>query len=475
MKKTFERRAVAAVLACCCAAPVWAQEGSAPTGSTQVASDALAPAVDGSAFSDAAPADSGLIPEDERYALHGQSTYVWQRKPSFASPYEGENSLQGKKAKSYSFTATVDLGLRLWEGAEFHVNGEGARGQAFSGLHGLGGLTNGELAKTAGADMVYYRARTFLRQTWGLGGGREAVEGDMNQLAGGQDKRRVVLTVGTVSMLDIFDSLESAHDPRTQFLNWSFLTHGSFDYAADSRGYTSGAALEYIDDGWAVRAGRFMMPKESNGLPLDTRLGKHYGDQIEFEKQYQAGNRPGTARIIGFRNKTRMADFGEAIAAGRAAGAAPELDNVRREHAKVGVGIGFDQSVTDDVNAFMRASWSDGKTETYAFTEIDRAVSAGVVVKGTQWSRPYDTVGAAVAVNALSRTHRGYLAAGGIGPFLGDGALNYGVEQIAETYYSWRPFKYFWLTGDAQYIRNPGYNRDRGPAKVFSVRLHTQF
>jgi len=410
---------------------------------------------------------------DEPFAIHAQSTYVWQRKPSFASPYEGENSLSGQRARSYSLTATVDLGARLWRGAEIHLNGEGAQGIAFSGLHGLGGLTNGELAKTAGSDMTFYRARAFLRQTWGLGGGQEAVEADMNQLAGFVDKRRIVLTAGNISVLDVFDAVSVSHDPRTQFMNWAFMAHGAYDYAADARGYTWGAALEYVDDGWALRVGRFMQPKESNGLPLDKRLARHYGDQIEFEKSYAALGRPGTLRVLAFRNKARMGRYDDALAAAR--GGTPDLAAVRREHAKAGLGVSVEQAVADHATAFFRASWADGKTETYAFTEIDRSVSGGVVFDGAAWGRAGDTAGAAVAFNALSASHREYLRRGGLGAFLGDGSLNYGVEQIAEAYYSWRPFKRLWISADAQYIRHPGYNRDRGPAKVFSVRLHTEF
>ncbi|VCU68515.1 Carbohydrate-selective porin, OprB family [Pigmentiphaga humi] len=416
-------------------------------------------------------------PEDpvESFAVHGQSTYVWQRKASMRSPYEGPNSLGGGSASSYSFTATVDVGARLWEGAEVHLGGEGARGATFSDLHGLGGLTNGELAKTAGSDMTYYRAKAFLRQTWGLGGGREAVESDMDQLGGFTDKRRIVLTAGNFSVLDVFDGVSVSHDPRTQFMNWAFLTHGSYDYAADARGYTWGVALEYIDDGWAVRAGRFMQPKESNGLPLDTRIGRHYGDQVELEKSYTAWGRPGTLRVLAFRNKARMGSFDDAVALAAAQGGAPDLAAVRREHAKVGLGVSVEQKLGDAVTVFARASAADGKTETYAFTEIDRGVSGGIVVDGAAWGRAGDTAGLAVAVNALSAAHRQYLARGGLGAFLGDGRLDYGTERIAETYYSWQAARFLWVTADAQYIRNPGYNRDRGPAKVFSMRVHAAF
>jgi hypothetical protein len=427
------------------------------------------------AAADTAPASGADTPTDQPFAVHGQTTYVWQHKPAFASPYQGEHSLSGDRATSYSFTATVDVGARLWKGGEFHFNGEAAQGVPFSTLHGLGGLTNGELAKTSGADLTEYRARAFIRQTWGLGGGREYLDPDMNQLGTWVDKRRVVLTAGNVSVLDIFDGVESSHDPRTQFLNWSFMTYGSFDYAADARGYTLGAALEYIDDGWAVRAGRFAQPKESNGPTLDTNLAKHYGDQIEFEKSYSLWGRDGTARILGFRNRADMGSFDDALALAARDGGTPDVSLVRKEHTKLGMGLGFEQQLTDSLTAFFRVDQADGKTEAFAFTEIDKGVSFGLSAKGDTWSRPNDTVGLGVAINGLSSAHQQYLKSGGLGAFLGDGTLNYGTEQIAETYYSWQPFKHLWLTADAQYIRNPGYNRDRGPAKVYSLRVHAAF
>jgi hypothetical protein len=185
------------------------------------------------------------VEEPDRFAIHGQTTYVWQRKPAFNAAYSGENSLGTQRDKSYSWTATLDLGVRLWQGAEFHFNPEVVQGVAFSGLHGLGGFNNGELAKVSGPNPTVFRARAFLRQTWGLGGGEEQVEADFNQFATTVDKRRIVLTAGNMPVLDIFNAVEYAHDPRTQFLNWAFMTHGSFDYAADARGYDWGLALEY--------------------------------------------------------------------------------------------------------------------------------------------------------------------------------------------------------------------------------------
>jgi len=428
-------------------------------------------------------ASAGDIPQiaggelDDRFGFHGQTTYVWQRKPAFDAAYSGDNSLGAARAKSYSFTATLDLGMRLWKGAEFHFNPEVAQGVAFSELHGLGGLPNGELAKTAGTNPTLYRARAFLRQTWGLGGDTEKIDADFNQFANVVDKRRVVLTAGNFAVPDVFDAVSYAQDPRTQFMNWSFMAHPSFDYAADARGYNWGVALEYIDseNGWAVRAGRFLQPVESNGLPLDTRFMKHYGDMIELEKSYTLLGQEGKVRLLGWRNQARMGRFDDAIALGQATGNAPDLSLVRKEHAKVGVGLSFEQRAGDNLGLFARLNWSDDKTETYAFTEVGRSVSFGGLLKGTAWRRPNDVLGAAIAVNMLGPDHRAYLAAGGSGAFLGDGALNYGHERVLELFYSLQVTKALAISPDFQLIQNPGYNRDRGPAKFVGVRVHAEF
>ena len=428
-------------------------------------------------------ASAGDIPQiaggelDDRFGFHGQTTYVWQRKPAFDAAYSGDNSLGAARAKSYSFTATLDLGMRLWKGAEFHFNPEVAQGVAFSELHGLGGLPNGELAKTAGTNPTLYRARAFLRQTWGQGGDTEKIDADFNQFANVVDKRRVVLTAGNFAVPDVFDAVSYAQDPRTQFMNWSFMAHPSFDYAADARGYNWGVALEYIDseNGWAVRAGRFLQPVESNGLPLDTRFMKHYGDMIELEKSYTLLGQEGKVRLLGWRNQARTGRFDDAIALGLATGNAPDLSLVRKEHAKVGVGLSFEQKAGDNLGLFARLNWSDDKTETYAFTEVGRSVSFGGLLKGTAWRRPNDVLGAAIAVNMLGPDHRAYLAAGGSGAFLGDGGLNYGHERVLELFYSLQVTKALAISPDFQLIQNPGYNRDRGPAKFVGVRVHAEF
>ena len=414
-------------------------------------------------------------PDPEQWSVHAQATYISQKKPAFDAPYSGPVSLTPERAHSYSFTSTLFLGARLWRGGEGYVNVEAVEGLPISNLTGLGGLSNGELQKTAGTSVKWYRARAFVRHVHGFGGEGEAAEPDKNQLGSNYDKRRLVITAGNLSVMDIFDNNRYAHDPRGDFLNWSLITSGAYDFAADSRGYSWGAALEWIDNGWALRAGRFAQPKESNGLPLDFRLFRHYGDQVELERSHELGGRPGKVRLLLFRNVAIMGRFRDAIEAARASGGGPAVADVRRLTTKYGIALNAEQELTDDWGAFLRASWNNGEAETYAFAEIDRSLALGAVVTGKRWGRSGDELGVAFVGNGLSRPHRDYLAAGGLGFFVGDGRINYREELIAEVYYSAEIFKNSTISVNAQRIRNPAYNADRGPASFYALRFHLEF
>lgn len=402
-----------------------------------------------------------------------QTTYVWQAKPAFGAAYSGPDSLRAGREKSYSFTATAYLGTRPWEGGEIYFNPEIAQGVPLSGLTGLGGFTNGEMARTSGPNPKLYRARLFLRQTWNRGGGSEDIESDLNQMAGRADRHRFVLTAGNLSVTDVFDDNAYSHDPRTQFLNWSIMTHGAYDFAADARGYSWGLAGEWYLDDWVWRLGRFIQPKEPNQLPLDKSIFRHFGDQLEVEHSHAVGGQPGKVRLLAFRNRAVMARFRDALEQGSVP---PDINRVRHgEHAKAGLGLNLEQAMGDSLGLFLRASWADGKTETYAFTEIDRSLSAGALLKGNAWGRAADGVGLAFARNGIAKDRRDYLAAGGRSFFIGDGALNYRPEAILETFYNWNPVKGIWLSADWQRVWNPAYNAERGPANFAALRLHAEF
>jgi hypothetical protein len=422
-------------------------------------------------------AEGEFAPED--WTARFQTTYIWQKKPGFDAAYSGQNSLLASREKSYTFTTTAYLGFRAWNGGELYFNPEVTQGVPFSNLEGMGGFTNGELTKATGPNPTFYRQRAFLRQTWNLGGGTEAVEPDLNQMAGMVDRNRFVLTIGNFSTLDVFDDNAYAKDPRTQFMNWGGWSYAAYDYAADSRGYGWGAAGEWYHEDWVVRFGRMTGPREPNGLPIDYQIGRHYGDQFELEHAHQFGGLPGKVRLLAWRNRAITASFNDALAYGRAHPGDPNHQWIFKarngEKTKYGYGVNAEQAISSNLGVFMRAMNADGRTETWAFTEVDASLAGGISLKGGAWGRGMDTVGVALIRNMLGPDRRNYLAGGGISFFIGDGALNYKPEDIAEIYYSWNAWKKVYLTADFQRVNNPAYNADRGPVNFAGVRFHAEF
>ena len=414
--------------------------------------------------------------EFQNFTARAQATWVWQKHPGFSALYSGPNSLSNNQEIGYTLSGTIFMGYRPIKGTEFFFDPEVTQGYPFSGLHGLGGITNGEAQKGGTPDAVAYWSRAFLRQTFGFGGGAVEQESSFNQFAGSVDRRRFVFTGGVYALTDIFDQNAYAHDPRTQFLNWANMDYGAWDFPADARGYTRGITMELYWDDWAFRAGRNMLPIESNGLMLDQNLLNHYSDNVEIEHAHELFDQPGKLRLLGYRNQAVMGNYNNAMAAAAlAGGGVPDLTTVRNDQVKLGFGVSLEQALSDDVGVFARYSWNNGQAETYAFAEIDNSLSIGLSIKGNQWSRPNDTIGLAFATNGLSRAHVDYLAAGGSTTWAGDGALNYQRESIYEMYYSIKVNKILWATLDYQRINNPAYNADRGAVNVYSVRMHMEF
>lgn len=414
-----------------------------------------------------------------------QSTYNWQKHPAFRAAYSGPNSIMPGAEKMYTFSVTGIFGFRPWQGGEFYFNPEIAQGVPFStNLIGLGSFTNGEITRAGGANPVPYRQRLFIRQTWNQGGESQRVESSVNnQMAGQVDSNRVVLTAGNFSTLDVFDPNSYAKDPRTQFMNWGNWTYASYDYAADARGFGWGFAVEWYKDQWVLRAGRMTGPRRPNELGIDWALGKHYGDQIEVEHEHTLYGRTGRVRVLGWRNRARTASFSDALVwlkahpnpAGGPYAGPDALFAVRgADKTKYGLGINVEQEINDNTGFFLRAMQADGRTETYAFTEVDGSLSTGLVFKGNAWGRGDDGIGVALMRNTLSSDRRRFLEAGGTSYFIGDGNLRYRPEAILEGYYSLNVAKHVWLTADYQRIQNPAYNADRGPINVYAFRLHTE-
>ena len=412
--------------------------------------------------------------EEGRFAVHGQFTYIEQEDSGFHAPYSGANSLTPDRGKE-TVDATLFLGARLWHGAEFWINPELDQGFGLDNTLGVAGFPSGEAYKVGKKNPYLRLPRAFIRDTFDLDGGREPVEGSANWFEAEHSVNRWVLTVGKFSVTDIFDVSQYAHDPKSDFFNWTAVDAGSFDYAADAWGYTVGAALERYQGDWTARAGIFDLSTVPNSAHLDP--GFHEFQLIlEGEKRHDIAGRPGKVMITLFDTRGRMGLLDQAVQLAQSTDTAVDIAAVRQYRSRVGVHLSLEQQLVDDLGLFARVGKAAGNVEAYEFTDIDRTVSAGVSLKGTAWRRTADTVGLVGIMNGISATRERYLDAGGLGILVGDGQLPHpGNEKIIETYYDAAVFHHTQLTLDYQWINDPGYNRDRGPVSVFAVRIHAQF
>jgi len=421
-----------------------------------------------------APAPAAYVAEAAPWwTLHGQATWIDQAHPSFNSPYEGQNSFTGQSQSERTFSFSIFLGCRFGAGTEIYFDPEVFQGHGLSETLGIAGFPNGEGSKAAFPNLHYNTSRLFIRQVFGLGGDTEKIEDDQNRVAGAFDVNRITITVGKLSASDFFDANLYSHDARTQFLNWALIDSAAWDYPADGLGFTAGFVAEWSTRAWLLHYGIFMEPTVSNGARLDYHLPEAHGQILEFDRRYSVAGLPGNLRPFVFWNQARMGNYSDALASPEIANA---LTQSRAYRSKVGFGMSWDQLVAKNVGAFVRLSWDDGRTESFAFTEVDRSLAAGVSLVGSLWGRRDDALGVAGVANAIVPSHRAYLAAGGTeGLILGDGALSYAQEEILEAYYSWQIAKWLSVSPDFQYATHPGYNRDRGPVPIYAVRAHVEF
>jgi high affinity Mn2+ porin len=407
--------------------------------------------------------------------FHGQLTFLEQAYPAFRSPYQGQNSLPGGGQGRETSDVSLFAGVRLWKGAELWINPEIDQGFGLANTLGVAGFTSGEAYKV-GRTYPYARLpRAFIRQTIDLGGDTEKVEAGSTQFARSQTANRLVLTVGKLSVVDIFDANKYAHDARSDFMNWAIVDTGTFDYAADAWGYTYGATAEWYQGNWAVRVGLFDLSIVPNSTDLDPTFSQFQWIG-ELERRYELWGHPGKIALTGFLTRGRMGTFADAIALAAVTGGPADIAAVRHYQSRGGMSMNLEQEIMSDLGAFIRAGWADGTKEPFEFTDIDGTVAAGVSIAGKRWGRPDDTIGIAGIINNIAGVHRAFFNAGGLGILVGDGQLPHpGFEQIIEAYYSYALAAAIRVSVDYQFVANPGYNTDRGPANVFAGRLHWLF
>ncbi|HZR80530.1 MAG TPA: carbohydrate porin [Candidatus Binatia bacterium] len=411
------------------------------------------------------------------YAVGGQATAIWQYKPAFHSPYEGPHSLRGGTEDAISHSYTLYLGLRPFPWLDLFFDPEMVRGAGISDALGLAGFTNGEVIRNPAIGEDPYIARAFARLRIPLG--EETVEPSASALELGfaAPARALEIVGGVLATNDLFDTNRYANSARTQFMNWALITSPAYDFAADTRGYSRGVAAAWRQPGLAVLAGVFQMPTVANGLELDSDVVHANGMQIELDREIPMPTdaAPLVFRALFYRNLARMGSYSKSLHLAREQGGAPVIEATRsRGRQKYGFCLNLEAPLADggDTGLFARLGWNDGANESFAFTEAERNASIGAQIAGASWNRPQDRVGVAFDAEELGNLHASYLGAGGLGFILGDGRLNRRPEIVVETYYLLQILDWFAITLDYQLIANPGYNRDRGPVSVVSLRGH---
>ena len=420
-------------------------------------------------FAAAQDATNSTPPDPPSWDIHMQSTVVGQGHPSFPADYTGANSLTPGASARETISVDVTGGVRLWRGGEFFGDLLMWQGYGLSSTLGLAGFPNAEAYRVGKTYPDLFLCRAYLRETIGFGGEKEATD---DELGGAREVRNLTLTVGHLSATDIFDSNVYAKDSRSQFMNWVLVNNGAWDYPADSLGFTNGAAAELNTRAWSGRVGIFQVSKFANGIRMDWNLSHAWSSVAELERRYALRGHAGAVRLLAYDTRAHMGSY-QATLDNPSLGENIYLTAAYRY--KYGFGLNLEQEIRKNLGAFARLGWSDGKNQTYEFTDVDRTATAGLSLKGVAWRRPEDTVGLAVVVNGITAVHRQYLAAGGLGITVGDGALDYGTERMVEAYYNWKIAKHFHLTTDYQFAQNPAYNHVRGPVNIFALRFHTEF
>ncbi len=428
-----------------------------------------------SADKSASTAGTNLPPleaTEQRWNWHVQNTDIIDGHPAYPAKYSGPNSLRSDSELQETVSLDLLAGARLWRGAEAHLDGLMWQGFGFTKTLGIEAFPNAEAYRVGTMVPNVVFSRVFIRQTIGLGGETEAIEDDALHLAGQQDVSRLTFTIGKFSAKDIFDNNAYANDQRSQFMSWGLVANEAWDYPADSLGFTTGAAIELNQPKWTARYGFFQVPRVSNGLAQDESYLRAWAMVTELERRFAIGEHPGAIRLLGYLNRAHMGSYQEVL---DNPGLGGNIAATRDYRYKYGFGLNVEQELFKGIGVFGRLGWSDGRNEAWMYSDIDHALSVGLSVNGRFWHRTNDTFGVAGILSGISHVHRDFLAAGGNGILAGDGALNYGLEQVIETYYDCQIWKTIHLAADYQFINHPAFNRDRGPVSALGARLHWEF
>jgi high affinity Mn2+ porin len=415
--------------------------------------------------------------KDTRFWLSGQSNFIFQTHPDFPALYSGPHSLGPRYEKATSRVLTLYTGVRLNNSTEVLVDIEEAGGAALSLGFGLAGDTNLDIVRNPLLSKAPYLGRGMIHKVFALS--KDKVENQRSQFSLFEElpRRRLELRFGKFSMPDFFDLNSVGSDTHFQFTNWTIDNNGAYDYAADTRGYTVGLVADYEDRNWGLRFAEALMPKVANGIDLVWKPWQVHAEDFEYElRRGMIPGKAGVVRLLAYTNEANMGIYRDQILRAEQEGTTPVItDHSWHITRKYGFGINVEQNLTHYLTGFGRFGWNNGKTESFVYTEVDQTFTQGLGANGAWWHRKQDRAGIAFVTNAIKKDHQNYLAAGGLGFLLGDGRLNYGRENILETYYTAHVWRGIYVAPGLQHINDPGYNRDRGPLIVPAFRAHVEF
>jgi high affinity Mn2+ porin len=475
--------AVAILAAQCASGQSTPQSGTAPATSDQTEQKdkgSQPSASEASTSEDSSSDPESMLPHlaNKQFWITGQANFIFQTHPPFHALYSGTNSLSPHYEKATSRVLTLYTGVKLNDSTEFLLDIEEAGGSALSTGLGLAGNTDLDIVRNPSLSKAPYLGRGIIHKVIALS--EDKVENDRNFLSLFDElpRRRLELRFGKFSMPDFLDQNSAGSDTHFQFMNWTGDNNGAWDYAADTRGYTVGFTADYEDRNWGFRFAEGLMPKVANGIDLVWKPWQAHAENWEYElRRGFIPKKSGVLRLLAYTNYANMGIYRQAILQfDEHLTPRPEItDHPWHITRKYGFGVNLEQNLTHNLTAFGRFGWDNGKTESFAYTEVEQTFEGGLGASGAMWHRRQDRAGVAFITNAICKDHQLYLADGGLGFLLGDGRLKYGRENIVETYYTAHVWRGIYVAPDLQHIENPGYNRDRGPVLVPSFRLHVEF
>jgi high affinity Mn2+ porin len=456
----------------------WAQAGQSSGAAMQAPNSPDSATTPGPTQGDAGMESMFPHLRSTRVWLSGQMNFIFQTHPPFSAAYSGAHSLRPNYEKATSRVLTLYTGVRLNHSTELLVDIEEAGGSALSLGFGLAGNTNLDIVRNPALSKAPYLGRGMIHKVFSLS--KDKVENERNPFSLFEElaRRRLEVRFGKFSMPDFFDLNSVGSDTHFQFTNWTIDNNGAWDYAADTRGYTVGVTADYEDRNWGFRFGEALMPKVANGIDLVWRPWQVHAENYEYELRHGfIPKKAGVVRLLAYTNYANMGTYRDAVEQflqGQVL--VPDITNhpwhITR---KYGFGANVEQEISANLTAFARFGWDNGKTESFAYTEVDQTFAVGLGARGAWWQRRHDRAGVAVVTNGICKDHQEYLRLGGLGFLLGEGNLNYGRETIFESYYTAHVWRGIYVAPGVQHINDPGYNRYRGPVVVPSFRLHAEF